>query len=176
MLGNERREFGFWLRQLRQKKNLTLRDYAEKCQVAFPNVCAIECGHLGAGRIVAKKLAAGLNLRGKQKATFLSYAAFTNSRDRLSKEHLAYPGVLANLLPGMLRQAGVRSNEIVSHFWLDSEIMHHPEPEPLNASRAVPFTPRLEKYLSQPLNNAAVVVLRLKSGRQIAIRCELEFF
>jgi len=54
--------------------------------------------------------------------------------------------------------------------------MHHPEPEPLNARRAVPLTPRLKKYLNQPLNNAAVVVLRLKSGRQIAIRCELEFF
>src|SRR5258708_7901950 len=175
MLGNERREFGFWLRQLRQKKNLTLRHFPKKCRIPFPNISAIECGHLGAGRIVANKLAAGLNLQGKQRATFLSYAAFTNSRDRLSKEHLAYPGILANLLPAMLREAGVTSGEIVSNFWVDSEIMHHPEPEPVWARRTA-LNPRLKKYLEQPLNNAAVVVLRLKSGRQIAIRCELEFF
>ena len=65
MLGDERREFGAYLRRVRKGKNLTLRELAEKCRVPFPNISAIECGRLGrlgAGSIVATKLAAGLSL------------------------------------------------------------------------------------------------------------------
>jgi transcriptional regulator with XRE-family HTH domain len=108
MLGDERRKFGSFLRKWRARNNLTLRGLAEASKVPFPNISAVECGRLGAGSIVARKLARGLGLRGPQKEQFLACAAYTNSRDRLSKEHLAYPGTLANLLPRLLREQGVK--------------------------------------------------------------------
>src|SRR5713101_7541054 len=88
LLGEERREFGRYLRQLRQRKNLTLRELAQKSTVPFPNISAIECGRLGAGRMVATKLAVGLSLRGRERKNFVTFAAYTNSRDRLAKEYL----------------------------------------------------------------------------------------
>jgi len=176
LLGEERREFGRYLRQLRQRKNLTLRELAQKSTVPFPNISAIECGRLGAGRMVATKLAVGLGLRGRERKNFVTFAAYTNSRDRLAKEYLAYPAVLANLLSGMLRELGVRANDIIGTFWVDSEILHHPEPHSVGVAKHFKSKPELEQYLDKKPHNATVVVAILKSGRQIAICCESRIF
>jgi len=176
MLGDERREFGAYLRRVRKRKNLTLRELAEKSRVPFPNISAIECGRLGAGSIVATKLAAGLSLRGRGKKEFLGFASYTNSRDRLARENLAYPAVLANLLPGMLRSLGVQARQIVRTFWADSEILHHPAPDPVGTSDKLKSNPQLNEYLLKVRDNERVVVVVLKSGRQIAISCEWLIF
>ncbi len=176
LLGDERREFGRYLRHVRQRKNLTLRELAEKSTVPFTNISTIECGRLGAGRMVAAKLAVGLGLRGQQRKNFVTFAAYTNSRDRLSKEHLAYPAVLANLLPGMLRELGVSASDIIGTFWVDSEIVHHPEPHSVGEAKHLKSKPELAQYLEKKPRNATVVVVILKSGRQIAICCESRSF
>ena len=94
MLADERREFGVFLRGLRTSHDLTLRELAKTSKVPFPNISAIECGCLGAGSIIALKLARGLGLSGSPQKQFLGLAAFTNSRDRLAKEHLPAPRVV----------------------------------------------------------------------------------
>jgi|ERR1035441_4674070 transcriptional regulator with XRE-family HTH domain len=176
MLGDERREFGAHLRRLRKSRNLTLRKLAEKSRVPFPNISAIECGRLGAGRIVATKLASGLGLRGREKGQFLGYASYTNSRDRLAKEHLAYPAVLANLLPGLLRTLGVKAGQIARTFWADSEVLHYPSPEPVEPSDKFRTNPAIDECLQKVRDDAIVVVVVLKSGRQIAISCAWRIF
>ncbi len=112
MLGDERREFGAYLRRVRKRKNLTLRELAEKSRVAFPNISAIECGRLGAGSIVATKLAAGLSLA----------------------------------------------------------------PDPVGTSDKLKSNPQLNEYLQKVRDNEIVVVVVLKSGRQIAISREWLIF
>jgi hypothetical protein len=113
MLVHERRQFGAFLRKLRVGQHLTLRALAGAANVPFPNISAMGCGRLGAGGIVARKLATGLGLRGQAKKAFLTYAAITNSRDRVAKELLAYPGVLINVLLSMLRDARIKPGDIL---------------------------------------------------------------
>ena len=177
MLADERRTFGDFLRRLRARCNLKLRALAQSSNVPFPNISAIECGRLGAGRIVARKLAKGLGLRGSEKKQFLAQAGFTNSRDRLLKEHRNYPGLLVNLLPHMLRQQGVKPQEIVDTLWEDPEVIENPR------SWVGPETPwhpspkrKLAQYLKQERAKATIVVVFLRDGRQIALRCEARFF
>ena len=177
MIVDERRAFGNFLREVRANKNLTLRDLARRSGVPFPNISAIECGRLGAGRIVARKLAAGLGLRGSNKEQFLDHAAFTNSRDRLSKEHLGYPGVVANLLPGMLRRLGIEAHEIVRTVWENPELIE-------NARHSVGVItlyqpspkPELANYLKRELDKNRTVVLFLTDGRQVLVRGEVRIF
>ena len=126
MLADQRRKFGGFLRGLRTSHDLTLRELAKTSKVPFPNISAIDCGRLGAGRIIARKLAQGLALRGSLKEQFLIQATFTNSRDRLSQEHLAYPAVLANVLAHMLRQQRVQPRDIVDTFWENPEAIENP--------------------------------------------------
>jgi transcriptional regulator with XRE-family HTH domain len=176
MLGDERRKFGSFLRKWRVRNNLTLRGLAVASKVPFPNISAIECGRLGAGRIVAQKLAQGLGLRGEDKKQFLGYAAFTNSRDRLAKEHLAYPAVLANLLPRMLRERGVKPQEIVETLWDNPEAIEDPRRHVGETMGQPWLKAELAKYLKQKAARATIVVVFLKDGRQIAISCEWRVF
>jgi transcriptional regulator with XRE-family HTH domain len=176
VLVDERRDFGGFLRMWRARHNLTLRGLAEASKVPFPNISAIECGRLGAGRIVAQKLAQGLGLRGEQKKQFLDYAVFTNSRDRLSKEHLAYPAVLANLLPRMLRERGVKPQEIVETLWENPELIENPQSSVRETMGQPWLKGELAKYLKQEHAKATIVVVFLKDGRQIALRCEARVF
>ena len=172
MLADERREFGGFLRGLRASHHLTLRALAETSKVPFPNISAIECGRLGAGRIIARKLAQGLGLRGSEKERFLAHAAFTNSRDRLSKEHLAYPAALANLLPHMLRAQGVKPQEIVETLWEDPEVIQNPQRFVGERSGPLWLKPELARYWKKERAKATIVVVFLRDGRQIALRCE----
>lgn len=176
MLRDERCEFGTALRRLRKSKNLTLRKLAEKSDVPFPNISAIERGRLGAGRIVAAKLASGLGLRGEHKDRFLALASYTNSRDRLAREHLAYPAMLANLLPGVLRRLQIKPDQIARCFWADSEILDHTTPDPAGTVQSSQLNPRLEECLQRIPGNTIVAVVVLKSGRHVVIRCEWQVF
>lgn len=176
MLVDERRKFGSFLRKWRARNNLTLRGLAAAAKVPFPNISAIECGRLGAGSIVARKLARGLGLRGPQKEQFLACAAYTNSRDRLSKEHLAYPGILANLLPRLLRERGVKPQDIVETLWENPEVIEDPR-RSVGETLGQPWLKaELAEYLKQERAKATIVVLFLKDGRQIALRCEARSF
>lgn len=176
MIVDERRQFGTLLRKLRKRKHLTLRDLAAKSSVPFPNISAIECGRMAAGRIVAGKLAAGLGLSGRKKKNFLTFAGFTNSRDRLSKELLAYPAILANLLPRMLKEAGIGPREILATTWRDAEVIEHPAPDSMDALVYLGPKPEMEEYLQKEHGPGTFVVLYLKNGGQVLFHCKRLLF
>jgi transcriptional regulator with XRE-family HTH domain len=176
MLGDERRQFGSFLRKLRVRKHLTLRALSAAANVPFPNISAMECGRLGAGRIVARKLATGLGLRGQAKKAFLTYAAITNSRDRVAKELLAYPGILVNVLPSMLRDARIMPRDILFARCENPEIIHHPSSDSMELADHLRLKPELEQYLRREGGPGTCIVIFLKGGRQVVLRCQWLMF
>ncbi len=176
MLSDERHQFGAFLRKLRVGQHLTLRTLAEAAKVPFPNISAMECGRLGAGGIVARKLATGLGLRGQAKKAFLTYAAITNSRDRVAKEFLAYPGILVNVLPSMLRDARIKPRDILFVRCENPEIIYHPAADSLELADRVRLKPEVEQHLRRAGGMGTCVVIFLKGGRQAVLQCQRLMF
>src|SRR5206468_1887064 len=99
----------------------------------------------------------------------------TNSRDRLSRENLAYPAVLANLLPGLVRAKGIKPTDIMGTWWSDSEIIYHPAPGSTDITEQIKPKAEVMDYIHQEPKGTAAVLF-LKDRRQIALRCEVRVF
>lgn len=103
--------FGQKLKSLRQKQGLTIYKLASLAGVPFTLISALENSRKTVGVNNATKIGRGLGLSGQWLRDFV-YLAVNNSKSKVLEEFQNYPADLLNLLPSILKDAGIESNDI----------------------------------------------------------------
>ena len=96
------------LQELRQEKDLSLRQLEKYSGVPNASIWMIENKQKGCGQAIASKLADGLDLARNARVRFLD-AANTTVRRRSQR----YPAALADALFAELRGAGIKEENVV---------------------------------------------------------------
>jgi transcriptional regulator with XRE-family HTH domain len=104
--------FAQLLREERTKAGLTLRQLAEKAQLAHTVIARAEAGKRSVGEGYATQLATALGITGHQLDRFVTAALDTTVSERILKAHSSYPAALLNWIPAQLRRAGISGGMI----------------------------------------------------------------
>jgi len=103
--------FGEKLRTLRKKNNLTIYKLGELADIPFTLISALENSRRKVGVNNATKLGRALGLADQSLRDFV-YLALDNATGKVLEEFRSYPADLINLLPTLLKDAGVNPEDI----------------------------------------------------------------
>ena len=76
----------------------------------------------------------------------------------------------------MLRELGVKPQEIVQTLWENPEVIENPRRNVVETIDHPWLKAALSEYLRRERAKATMVVIFLKDGRQIVVRCEAKVF
>ena len=101
-------QFGQMLRESRKAAGLTLRGLAERANIQFSNIWAIESGRIIAGAKQAAKLADGLGLKGQKRENLLLAATLSSRRTNPGLEGAPSNTVFFRALPWLLKRLNLK--------------------------------------------------------------------
>lgn len=105
--------FGEKLKTLRKQQHLTIYKLGELADVPFTLISALENNRRSIGENNATKIGKALGLEGHQLREFV-FLALNDAQGKILEEYHGYPADLLNLLPTILKDAGVEPGDIKS--------------------------------------------------------------
>ena len=103
--------FAHKLNSLRQARHLTTRELATKAGVGQPLISGLISGDRVIGEYTARKIAAALQLTGRELEDFV-YLAINNCSEKTLEASKKYPAELINLVTEKLQSSGVLPEQI----------------------------------------------------------------
>ncbi len=99
------------LNTLRQARNLTVHELAQKAQVSGGLISGLLHGYRIIGERTARKIAAALNLQGVELEDFI-YLAINGCTEKVLNSSKGYPSEVLNLVAGELNVLGISPERI----------------------------------------------------------------
>ena len=100
------------LKTLKQTRNLTVQELAEKAGVSGGLISGIIHGYRIIGEKTARKIANALNLQGEELEDFVHLALNNGCTEKVLKASRDYPSEIINLVAGELNALGISPNRI----------------------------------------------------------------
>lgn len=182
-----RKQFGQMLRESRKTAGLTLRGLAERANIQFSNIWAIESGRIIAGAKQAAKLADGLGLKGQKRENLLLAATLSSRRTNPGLEGAASNAVFYRALPWLLKRLGLKGLEASATI----NLCKFPERPPTHPPLLVVFEhpsldsgisnsrilkPATKKHLRENPEKHFLALIVRKDGSQTLLECGATVF